>query len=100
MVTPLATRRWTTYRLTGMTRAPSSARSRSAPHTSPIRSPRRNTRLIFVADIERREEVWRAGREVFSGDFPVATLVEVGALAAPKLLVEVEAIAALGAGGT
>ena len=54
--------------------------------------------LIFVTDIKRREEVWKARREVFSGDFPVSTLVEVRALAAPELLVEVEAIAILGAG--
>src|SRR5262245_57869232 len=55
--------------------------------------------VIFVTDIKRREEVWKARREVFSGDFPVSTLVEVRALAAPELLVEVEAIAVLGAGG-
>jgi 2-iminobutanoate/2-iminopropanoate deaminase len=55
--------------------------------------------VIFVTDIKRREEVWKARREVFSGDFPVSTLVEVRALAAPELLVEVEAIAILGAGG-
>jgi 2-iminobutanoate/2-iminopropanoate deaminase len=56
--------------------------------------------VIFVTDIKRREEVWKARREVFSGDFPVSTLVEVRALAAPELLVEVEAIAILGAGGS
>ena len=55
--------------------------------------------LIFVTDIKRREEVWKARREVFSGDFPVSTLVEARALAAPELLVEVEAVAVLGAGG-
>jgi len=55
--------------------------------------------LIFVTDIKRREEVWKARREVFSGDFPVSTLVEARALAAPDLLVEVEATAILGAGG-
>jgi len=54
--------------------------------------------LIFVTDIKRREEVWKARREVFTGDFPVSTLVEVRALAAPELLVEVEAIGILGAG--
>lgn len=54
---------------------------------------------IFVTDITQREEVWKARREVFSGDFPVSTLVEVGALAAPELLVEIEAVAILGAGG-
>ena len=55
--------------------------------------------LIFVTDIKRREEDWKARREVFSGDFPVSTLVEARALAAPELLVEVEAIGVLGAGG-
>jgi len=54
---------------------------------------------IFVTDITQREEVWKARREVFSGDFPVSTLVEVSALAAPELLVEIEAVAILGAGG-
>jgi len=55
--------------------------------------------LIFVTDIKRREEVWKARREAFSGDFPVSTLVEARALAAPDLLVEVEATAILGGGG-
>jgi enamine deaminase RidA (YjgF/YER057c/UK114 family) len=55
--------------------------------------------LIFVTDIKRREEVWKARREAFNGDFPVSTLVEARALAAPELLVEVEATAILGAGG-
>jgi enamine deaminase RidA (YjgF/YER057c/UK114 family) len=54
--------------------------------------------LIFVTDIKRREEVWKARREVFTGDFPVSTLVEVKALAAPEFLVEIEAVAILGAG--
>ena len=54
--------------------------------------------VIFVTDIKRREEVWKARREAFTGDFPVSTLVEVRALAAPELLVEVEAIGVLGAG--
>ncbi len=53
--------------------------------------------VIYVMDIKRREEVWKARREVFSGDFPVSTLVEVRALAAPELLVEIEAIGILGA---
>ena len=52
---------------------------------------------IFVTDITRREEVWQARREFFTGDFPVSTLVEVSALAAPALLVEIEAVAILGA---
>ena len=52
--------------------------------------------VIYVTDITRREEVWRARREVFTGDFPVSTLVEVAALARPEILVEIEAIAILG----
>ncbi len=54
---------------------------------------------IFVTDIQRREEVWRARAEFFEGDFPCSTLVEVAALARPGLLVEIEAQAVLGAGG-
>lgn len=52
--------------------------------------------VIYVTDIERREEVWQARREFFSGDFPVSTLVQVSALATPELLVEIEAIGLLG----
>ena len=52
--------------------------------------------VIYVTDISRREEVWRARREFFSGDFPVSTLVEVSALAMPDLKVEIEAIAVRG----
>ena len=51
---------------------------------------------IFVTDIRNREEVWRARREFFSGDFPVSTLVEVSALAAPEMTVEIEAEGVLG----
>jgi enamine deaminase RidA (YjgF/YER057c/UK114 family) len=53
---------------------------------------------IFVTDIAQREKVWRARREVFSGDFPASTLVQVAALAEPGLKVEIEAIAHIGAG--
>jgi 2-iminobutanoate/2-iminopropanoate deaminase len=53
--------------------------------------------VIFVTDIAQREKVWRARREVFSGDFPVSTLVQVAALAEPAVKVEIEAIAHLGA---
>ena len=53
---------------------------------------------IFVTDIDQRQEVWRARREFFSGDFPVSTLVEVSALALPEMEVEVEAVAILGSG--
>ncbi len=53
---------------------------------------------IFVTDIGQRQEVWRARREFFTGDFPVSTLVEVSALALPEMEVEIEAVAILGAG--
>jgi 2-iminobutanoate/2-iminopropanoate deaminase len=51
---------------------------------------------IYVTDIRQREEVWKARREFFAGDFPTSTLVEVRALATPQLLVEVNAIGFLG----
>ena len=54
--------------------------------------------VIFVTDIKNREKVWRARREVFTGDFPVSTLVQVAALASPDLKVEIEAVAHIGAG--
>ena len=52
---------------------------------------------IFVTDITRREEVWRARREAFTGNFPVSTLVQAAALADPSLKVEIDAIAHIGA---
>jgi enamine deaminase RidA (YjgF/YER057c/UK114 family) len=52
---------------------------------------------IFVTDITQRERVWRARAEVFTGDFPVSTLVQVAALAQPAVKVEIDAIAHLGA---
>jgi len=55
---------------------------------------------IYVVDIRHNTDVWRARREVFSGDFPVSTLVEVSALATPEILVEIEAVAHLGCGRT
>jgi enamine deaminase RidA (YjgF/YER057c/UK114 family) len=53
---------------------------------------------IFVTDISQREQVWRARREVFTGSFPVSTLVQVAALADASVKVEIEAIAHIGAG--
>jgi 2-iminobutanoate/2-iminopropanoate deaminase len=53
---------------------------------------------IFVTDITQREKVWQARREVFAGDFPASTLVQVAALAEPSVKVEIEAIAHIGAG--
>jgi enamine deaminase RidA (YjgF/YER057c/UK114 family) len=52
---------------------------------------------IFVTDIRQREQVWRARREFFAGNFPASTLVQVAALADPSLKVEIEAVAHIGA---
>src|SRR5262245_36203074 len=51
---------------------------------------------IYVVDIRKNTEVWRARREFFTGDFPASTLVEVRSLAKPEELVEIETIAYLG----
>lgn len=51
---------------------------------------------IFVVNIKKNTEVWRARREFFSGDFPASTLVEVRSLATPEQLVEIETVAYLG----
>ena len=51
---------------------------------------------IYVVDITKNTEVWRARREFFSGDFPTSTLVEVRSLAKPDVLVEIEAVAYFG----
>jgi 2-iminobutanoate/2-iminopropanoate deaminase len=56
------------------------------------------TVTIFVTDIKEREKVWQARREVFTGNFPCSTLVQVAALANPSLRVEINAIAHIGAG--
>jgi enamine deaminase RidA (YjgF/YER057c/UK114 family) len=51
---------------------------------------------IFLVDITKNTEVWKARREFFSGDFPASTLVEVRSLAGKETLVEIEAVAYLG----
>lgn len=53
---------------------------------------------IYVTDMSRNAEVWRARAERFSGDFPTSTLVQVAALGTPEILVEIEAIGFIGAG--
>ena len=53
---------------------------------------------IFVVNIKKNTEVWRARQEFFSGDFPCSTLVEIRSLATPEILVEIEAIAFIGSG--
>ena len=54
---------------------------------------------IYMTDISQRDAFWRARREFFSGAFPVATLVQVSALAQPELRIEVDAVAVLNHGG-
>ena len=51
---------------------------------------------IYVTDIRRREQVWRARKDFFTGDFPTSTLVEVSKLADPAITVEIDAVAYLG----
>jgi 2-iminobutanoate/2-iminopropanoate deaminase len=51
---------------------------------------------IYVTDIRRREQVWRARKDFFTGNFPASTLVEVSKLADPAITVEIDAIAYLG----
>ncbi len=53
---------------------------------------------IFVTNIKNNTKVWKARAEVFSGNFPASTLVQVAALASPEILVEIEAIAHIGKG--
>lgn len=53
---------------------------------------------VYVTNIKNNVKVWAARREFFTGDFPASTLVEVSALAAPEILVEIEAIAHIGKG--
>ena len=55
--------------------------------------------LIYLTDINDRDDIWRARREFFSGDYPVSTLIEISALVLPDLRVEIEAVGILGAGG-
>lgn len=50
---------------------------------------------IYMINIDKNTEVWRARREFFSGDFPASTLVEVSSLAKPEVLVEIESVAHL-----
>ena len=53
---------------------------------------------IFLTDIHDRPAVLEARRKFFCDDFPCSTLVAVDALIDPQLLVEIEAVAVLGAG--
>jgi enamine deaminase RidA (YjgF/YER057c/UK114 family) len=52
---------------------------------------------IYVTDIKHRPAVLEARRAFFAGDFPCSTLVAVSALIDPGLLVEINAVAFIGA---
>lgn len=52
---------------------------------------------IFVTEMNV-PEFWKARRELFTGDFPTSTFVQVAALATPELKVEVNAVGFIGAG--
>jgi enamine deaminase RidA (YjgF/YER057c/UK114 family) len=54
------------------------------------------TRMLLT-DVARWEKVGRAHGEVLAGVRPVATLVGVAALLDPRMLVEIEAVAYVGA---
>ena len=50
--------------------------------------------LIYLTDINDRDEVWRARREFFNGNYPVSTLIEISKLVRPELCVEIESLRA------
>lgn len=47
------------------------------------------TMTIYVTKMADNQEIWRARREFFSGDFPCSTLVQVAALASSDILLEI-----------
>lgn len=53
---------------------------------------------VYLTDVDSRGEFSRARAEFFPGRKPCSTLVGIAALARPGLVVEVEAMAILGAG--
>jgi enamine deaminase RidA (YjgF/YER057c/UK114 family) len=50
----------------------------------------------FITDISKRDDYLRARRDFFTADPPASTLVEITALAAPGLSIEVEVMAIIG----
>ena len=48
---------------------------------------------LYVTDITQSEQVGRAHAETFGANPPVASMVQVGALIDPRMLVEIEAVA-------
>jgi len=52
---------------------------------------------IYVVDISRADEIGRAHGERFGASAPVSSMVQVAALIDPRMLVEIEAVAYIGA---
>jgi enamine deaminase RidA (YjgF/YER057c/UK114 family) len=52
---------------------------------------------VYVTDISRADEVGRAHGEALAAVRPLMTMVEVSALIDPRMLVEIEAVAVVGA---
>jgi 2-iminobutanoate/2-iminopropanoate deaminase len=50
---------------------------------------------VFVTDMRERSEIAKVREQYFQDAYPASTLVQVAALAAPNLKLEIEAIAAL-----
>lgn len=48
---------------------------------------------MYTTDMRHQPDIWKARREVFTGDFPCSTLVEVSSLVRPEFLIEIEAVA-------
>lgn len=53
------------------------------------------TMTIFLTSMADNQQVWKARREFFSGDFPACALVQVSGLAKPEILVEIQGQARL-----
>jgi 2-iminobutanoate/2-iminopropanoate deaminase len=54
---------------------------------------------VYVTDMSRRPEVGKVRAEFFPGTKPCSTMLEVKGLARPDVLIEIDALAILGAGG-
>jgi enamine deaminase RidA (YjgF/YER057c/UK114 family) len=50
---------------------------------------------VFVTDVRYREPYGEVRSEFFGSDPPASTLVQIGNLAIPDALIEIEAVAAL-----
>lgn len=53
---------------------------------------------VYVTDISKRAEIGKVRAEFFPGDKPCSTMIEVKGLVTPDLLIEIDAVAILGAG--